>query len=85
MPQRVSKREMQADDDAVSGARSQCNGVGAIRFRSRAVPGATSRRMLRAAEVPPFLSAFLAPITTQQLEMLAALMDAAHCETVELF
>jgi hypothetical protein len=29
--------------------------------------------------------AFLAPITAQQVEMLAALMDAAHCETVELF
>ena len=28
---------------------------------------------------------FLAPITAQQVEMLAALMDAAHCETVELF
>jgi len=29
--------------------------------------------------------AFLAPITAQQVEMLAALMDAARCETVELF
>jgi DNA primase len=29
--------------------------------------------------------AFLAPITAQQVEMLAALMDAAHCEIVELF
>lgn len=29
--------------------------------------------------------AFLAPITAQQVEMLAAFMDAAHCETVELF
>jgi DNA primase len=29
--------------------------------------------------------AFLAPITAQQVEMLAALMDAVHCETVELF
>jgi hypothetical protein len=29
--------------------------------------------------------AFLAPITAQQVEMLAALMDSAHCETAELF
>jgi DNA primase len=29
--------------------------------------------------------AFLAPITAQQVEMLAALMDASHCETIELF
>jgi hypothetical protein len=50
MPQLVSKREMETDDDSVSGARLECNRVGALGERCASPGSRLTRRTQQASD-----------------------------------